>query len=76
MNAIDIIQSLGYPIFVSLWLMFRVEKRMDTQHREQHRTNVLLSAIVRTLDGDEAIPETIADEASGVLSLSSNNEGN
>lgn len=67
MDPVAIIQTLGFPIFVCLWLMYRVEKRMDKQHKEQHRSNVLLSVIVRVLDDGAAMPEHIVDEVTGVV---------
>ncbi len=30
MTAVDLIQSVGFPIFVSLWFMFRMEKVINT----------------------------------------------
>ena len=67
--ATQLIQTLGFPIFVCLWLMYRVEKRLEKQHKEQHRTNVLLAVIVKVLDGDGAVPENVANEISGVVSV-------
>lgn len=67
--ATQLIQALGFPIFVCLWLMYRVEKRMEKQHAEQHRTNVLLAVIVKVLDGEESVPDNVVDEVSGVVSV-------
>jgi hypothetical protein len=67
--ATQLIQALGFPIFVCLWLMYRVEKRLEKQHAEQHRTNVLLAVVVKVLDGETSVPENVVDEVSGVVSV-------
>lgn len=67
--ATQLIQALGFPIFVCLWLMYRVEKRLEKQHAEQHRTNVLLAVVVKVLDGEGPVPDNVVDEVSGVVSV-------
>jgi hypothetical protein len=67
--AVNLIQALGFPIFVCLWLMYRVEKRMDRQHKEQQRTNTLLTVIVKVMDSKDTVPENVVDEVSGVVSI-------
>ena len=64
-SAVDIIQALGFPIFVCLWLMYRVEKRLDKIHKEQHRSNILQAVIVKVLDEGTAVPDNVVDEITG-----------
>lgn len=50
--------------------MYRVEKRLDKIHKEQHRSNVLQAVMLKTLDEDTAIPENVLDEISSAHYLS------
>lgn len=65
MDPVNIIQALGFPIFVCLWLMYRVEKRLDKIHKEQHRSNILQAVIVKVLDEGTAVPDNVVDEITG-----------
>ena len=67
-TAVKLIQILGFPIFVCLWLMYRQDKRLDAMHKSHNRTNVILAVLVKVLtEGNgAAVPSDIVDEASGL----------
>ena len=69
--AVQLIQSLGFPIFVSVYLLHIHSKKLDAFHATQTRTNVLLAVLVRVLAADTeiAIPEEVIDEVSGVTDV-------
>lgn len=62
----ELIQSIGFPIAVAIWLMYRVETILEKQRKEQNRTNTLLAVIVRVLDSERAFPTDVVNDASGV----------
>ncbi len=70
--AIQLIQQLGFPIFVSVYLLHIHSKKLDAFHVTQTRTNVLLAVLVRVLTADHpdiAIPTEVVDEVSGVVDV-------
>lgn len=74
-SAVDIIQALGFPIFVCLWLMYRVEKRLDKIQKENHRSNILQAVMLKTLDDDGRMAENIRMlEADGELDTAGDSE--
>jgi len=68
-SAVQIIQALGFPIFVCLWLMYRQDKKSDLIYEAHKRTNVVLAVLVKVLTSDNgvAVPSHIVDEVSGVV---------
>jgi len=50
-DAIAVIREFGFPVFVALWFMWRIEKRMDrfTDAIQNLLTGVALMA--KTIDG-------------------------
>jgi hypothetical protein len=69
--AVQLIQQLGFPIFVSVYLLHIHSKKLDAFHVTQTRTNVLLAVLVRVLTADTeiAIPDEVVDEVSGVMDV-------
>ena len=65
-----IIQTVGFPIFVAVYLLHRYGAQMDKMAEAQKTTNVVLAVLVKTLtQGNQmAIPESVMDEVSGVVS--------
>ena len=65
---INVIQQVGFPIFIAVYLLHAYSKKLDQFHAEQARTNLLLVVLVKALTkGNIAIPEEIENEVSGVV---------
>ena len=69
--AVQLIQSLGFPIFVAVYLLHIYSKKLEAFHAAQNRTNVLLAVLVKALaaDADISIPKEVIDEVSGVTDV-------
>lgn len=64
----QLIQQVGFPIFVAVYLLHSYRKKLDEFHVEQARTNLLLAVLVKSLArGDTEVPQEIIDEVSAVL---------
>jgi len=67
---INLIQQVGFPIFIAVYLLHAYSKKLDQFHSEQTRTNLLLVVLVKALTkGNIAIPEEVEDEVSGVVDV-------
>ena len=66
-----IIQTVGFPIFVALYLLIRYEKKIDKMAEAQKTTNVVLAVLVKVHShGNQlSVPEVIVDDVSGVVSV-------
>lgn len=52
-NPIDIvglISHLGFPVFVSIWFMWRLEKRIDNLIASQEKLTTIVTVLVKTVD--------------------------
>ena len=66
--CIDIVQQVGFPIFVAVYLLHIHSKKLVKLHVEQSRTNLLLVVLVQALaKGEVDIPGQIVNEVSGVI---------
>jgi hypothetical protein len=50
---IDLIQDVGFPIFVVLWFMFRTEKIIIANTLAQTELSELVRALIKKLDDGE-----------------------
>lgn len=50
-DAIGILREFGFPIFVSLWFMWRVEKRMDRFTEAIQNLLTAVTIMAKTVDG-------------------------
>ena len=67
---VTIIQTVGFPIFVAVYLLHRHEKKLDKLWQEHRQTNVVLAVLVKVLTQDgAAVPDSVVDEVSGVTSM-------
>ena len=55
-EAIAILREFGFPIFVCLWFMWRMEKKQDKQM--EHQTRVLLAITILAQALDVTLPES------------------
>jgi hypothetical protein len=61
-NVLQLLQQLGFPIFVAVWFMWRLEKKLD---RYQHVVNKLLivnTVIAKTLSAKMDIDDVLNHE--------------
>ena len=61
----DFIATLGFPIFVASFLLFRLEKRIEQLWDENKQSNIILAVLLRSLTDGTAVPAEILDELSG-----------
>jgi hypothetical protein len=57
--AKDFIGTLGFPIFVSVFLLIRFEKRLELFWEEQKETNTILTVLMKVLTADGTITTPI-----------------
>lgn len=50
-DVIGLLREFGFPIFVSLWFMWRVEKRMDRFTEAIQNLLTVVTVMAKTLDG-------------------------
>ena len=50
-NALGIIREFGFPVFVALWFMWRVEKRMDRFTDAIQNLLTAVTIMAKTVDG-------------------------
>jgi hypothetical protein len=50
-DALGILREFGFPIFVSLWFMWRVEKRMDRFTDAIQNLLTAVTIMAKTVDG-------------------------
>ena len=50
-DAVGILREFGFPIFVSLWFMWRVEKRMDGFTAAIQNLLTAVTIMAKTVDG-------------------------
>jgi hypothetical protein len=64
-----LIQTVGFPIFVAMYLLHRHEKKLEMLYEEQKQTNVVMAVLVKVLASNEntSIPAEVVDEVSGVF---------
>lgn len=55
-SAIGILREFGFPIFVSLWFMWRVEKRMDRFTDAIQNLLTAVTIMAKTVDGWHSTP--------------------
>jgi hypothetical protein len=53
MESVQIIKDFGFPIFVALWFMWRMEKRLETILERMNSLVAATGAIAKTLDVEE-----------------------
>lgn len=49
-NVVDLLREFGFPIFVSLWFMWRVEKRMDRFTDAIQNLLMAVTVMAKTVD--------------------------
>jgi hypothetical protein len=50
-DVIGLLREFGFPIFVSLWFMWRVEKRMDRFTEAIQNLLTAITVMAKTVDG-------------------------
>ncbi len=50
-DIVGLLREFGFPIFVSLWFMWRVEKRMDRFTDAIQNLLTVVTVMAKTLDG-------------------------
>lgn len=50
---LSILREFGFPIFVCVWFMGRLEKRLEKMSSRVQRLTVVNSVLVKALDADE-----------------------
>ena len=53
-QVVELLQKVGFPIFVAGWFMFRHEKRMDRQARLLTQLMMGVQMLARSVDGLES----------------------
>ncbi len=56
-SALAIIREFGFPVFVALWFMWRVEKRMDRFTEVVQNLLTTVTVMAKTIDG---LPTAVA----------------
>lgn len=64
--AKDFIATLGFPIFVASFLLFRLEKRLEQLYEENKQSNIVLAVLLKSLMDGTAVPSEVLDELSGM----------
>lgn len=55
-DAVGLLREFGFPIFVSLWFMWRVEKRMDRFTEAIQNLLTAVTIMAKTVDGWDSQP--------------------
>ena len=55
-DLITIVQTVGFPIFVCLWFMWREKKYMERHSQQMEKVITVMTVMAKTLDVE--IPET------------------
>lgn len=55
-GSLAIIREFGFPVFVALWFMWRVEKRMDRFTDVVQNLLTTVTVMAKTIDGLPAAP--------------------
>lgn len=55
-NTLGVIREFGFPVFVALWFMWRVEKRMDRFTEAIQNLLTAVTIMAKTVDGWHAKP--------------------
>jgi len=55
-QAIGILREFGFPIFVCMWFMWRMEKKFDKSMEQQARLILAITILAQALDVD--LPES------------------
>lgn len=50
-NTLGVIREFGFPVFVALWFMWRVEKRMDRFTEAIQNLLTAVTIVAKTVDG-------------------------
>jgi hypothetical protein len=50
-NTLGVIREFGFPVFVALWFMWRVEKRMDRFTEAIQNLLTAVTIMAKTVDG-------------------------
>jgi YvrJ protein family len=57
-SMLGVLREFGFPIFVSLWFMWRVEKRMDRFTDAIQNLLTAVTIMAKTVDGWHSAPST------------------
>lgn len=66
-QAKDFIATLGFPIFVASFLLFRLEKKIELLWEANKQSNVVLAVLLKCLTDGTAPPVEVMEEASGIV---------
>ena len=64
-DVLGVIREFGFPVFVALWFMWRVEKRMDRFTEAIQNLLTAVTIMAKTVDGWHAGPVDRAPERQG-----------
>lgn len=71
----DFIATLGFPIFVSCFLLFRLEKGIERLWKANKQTNIALAVLLKCLMDGTSVPAEVMDKATGIITPPSPEEG-
>jgi hypothetical protein len=52
-DALQILREFGFPIFVCVWFMYRLERKLDRHDDRLSQLLMVVTVIAKTLDVDE-----------------------
>lgn len=66
-DIVGLLREFGFPIFVSVWFMWRIEKRFDRFTEMIHTLVTTVAVMTKTMDtwSSNGRPMAIDDRASG-----------
>lgn len=60
-NIKDFIATLGFPIFVAVYLLTKLERKLELLWEENKRTNVVLTTLAQAMDVPPPLPTPLQD---------------
>jgi hypothetical protein len=51
-DVVGLISHLGFPMFVSIWFMYRIEGRVDNLIRAQENLTTVVTVFVKTVESN------------------------
>lgn len=52
-DIVALVREFGFPIFVVIWFMWRMERRIDKYTEQIEKLYTIVTVLVKTIDGNE-----------------------
>ncbi len=50
MDVLALLREFGFPIFVAVWFMWRLEKRLDRYTEQIEKLHIVVTVMAKTID--------------------------